>query len=243
MSLVDPQKPLAKFYDSQFYDMQCAGSFRSALKYRDVLLRVFKPTSIVDVGCGRGTWLKAFKDSGATRLLGCDGPWVAQESLVDTSIDFLCVDLDNPSNIPHSQPFDLAISVEVAEHIRPESSNKFILKLTQLADVVLFGAAYLGQGGTNHINEQKHAFWANIFLSYNYLPFDLFRPVVWGDDEIEFWYRQNTFLYVSKDSPVLEQLASAGHNPIRDISFMNCIHPTLYEAHINYIRILLGQKR
>jgi hypothetical protein len=228
-------KQLADSYNSEFYANQVPGSIRSAARYRDILLKLFQPRSIVDVGCGRGTWLKAFKDAGVNRLVGYDGPWNNQESMIDDAIHFFCADLSEPSNIHASERFDLAISLEVAEHIKPDSAPSCISLLTKLSDVVLFSAAYIKQGGTNHINEQRHTYWARIFTSFDYAPYDLFRPVVWGDDEIEFWYRQNTFLYVHKNTPLVDELAKSGHNPIVNLSFMDCVHPILYEKALDKI--------
>jgi SAM-dependent methyltransferase len=229
-------KQLADSYNSEFYANQVPGSVRSAIRYRDILLSQFRPRSIVDVGCGRGTWLKAFKDTGLDRLVGYDGPWNNQESMIDNAIQFFCADLNNLSTIQASERFDLAISLEVAEHIKPESAVSFISLLTQLSDVVLFSAAYIKQGGTNHINEQKHTYWAKLFASFDYIPYDLFRPVVWGDDEIEFWYQQNTFLYVRRNTPLVDGLAKSGHNPIVNLSFMDCVHPMLYEKALEKLR-------
>jgi hypothetical protein len=92
----------------------------------------------------------------------------------------------------------------------------------------LSSAPYLNQGRTNHINEQPHTYWG--FASFIYLPFDLFRPIVWGDSEIELWYQQNAFLYVRKNTPVFTRLMAAGKSPIQNIAFMNCVHPRLFEA-------------
>jgi hypothetical protein len=228
-------KRLAGSYNNEFYANQVPGSIKSAVRYRDILLNLFRPRSIVDVGCGRGTWLKAFKDAGVNRLVGYDGPWNNQESMIDDAIRFFCTDLSEPSNISTSERFDLAISLEVAEHVKPESALNFISLLTRLSDVVLFSAAYIKQGGTNHINEQKHTYWARFFASFGYIPYDLFRPVVWGDDEIEFWYQQNTFLYLRRNTPLVNELAKSGHNPIVNLSFMNCVHPILYEKSLDTI--------
>jgi hypothetical protein len=46
--------------------------------------------------------------------------------------------------------FDLAVCLEVAEHLPPERAESFIRELCDLAPVVLFSAAIPGQGGTGH---------------------------------------------------------------------------------------------
>ncbi len=221
---------LAKYYGDDFYKNQMDDSLISAMKYVELLFPLYKPNTVVDVGCGRGTWLKAFKDRGASVLVGYDGVWNAQVNMIDPSIMFYGVDLNDPITVSDSDRFDLAMSLEVAEHLAPSSAKSFIQSLTNLSNVVLFGAAYTKQGGTNHINEQPHTYWAKIFTEFDYVPYDLFRPVVWGDDEVEFWYQQNTFLYVKNNSPFTQVLQSSGHYPIKNIRFLDCVHPALYES-------------
>ena len=50
-------------------------SYKSAKKYAELLFKLFSPTSVVDIGCGRGAWLKAFKEHGVKKCLGIDGDW------------------------------------------------------------------------------------------------------------------------------------------------------------------------
>src|SRR5690606_17117805 len=93
---------------------------------------------------------------------------------------------------------------------------------------VLFGAASLGQGGVNHINEHFPSWWAKKFAERYYMPFDLFRPTFWGNSDVQFWYRQNTFLYVSSKSATFSQLLAHGLSPMEDAAFMDCVHPELH---------------
>lgn len=220
---------VAHYYADEFYGDQIDGSYRSAGRYVETLSRVHKPRAVVDVGCGRGAWLKAFKESGSTRLVGYDGPWNSQDKMIDTSIGFVGIDLNAPPTFAEER-FEMALSLEVAEHLEPESASRFVRFMVELSDVVMFGAAYSKQGGTNHINEQPHSYWANLFAEQGYLTYDLFRPILWGDSRIEFWYRQNTFLYVKKNTPLNDVLAEYGCFPLRNLLFMNCVHPDLYEA-------------
>lgn len=217
-------------YSDDFYKGQIAGSLRSALKYVDFLSTIYRPGSVADLGCGRGTWLKAFKDRGAGRVVGYDGPWNQQSNMVDPAIEFHAVDLNKPIDAGNMGRFDLAMSLEVAEHLEAVSASDFVASLTRLSDAVLFSAAFTQQGGTNHINEQPHTYWARIFALHDYAPYDLFRPLFWGDEEIEFWYQQNVFLYVRKNSAVAGLLSSAGHQPMKNIRFMDCVHPALYSS-------------
>jgi SAM-dependent methyltransferase len=196
-------------------------------------LRAFvQPASVIDVGCGRGHWLKAFREHGTPRVVGVDGAWNAQSAMIDPAIEFRAVDLDRPADALEGQRFDLALSLEVAEHLKPASAVGFVDALTQLSDTVVFGAAYPHQGGTNHFNEQPATWWAKLFADRGYVVFDVFRPRFWGDPDVEFWYQQNTFLYVKHDHPLVADLNAQGVHPLRNLSFMDCVHPQLYKAKV-----------
>ena len=104
---------LAMFYGDSFYKGQIDASYISALKYADLLSPLLNPNSVVDVGCGRGAWLKAFKEKGASKLVGYDGSWNKQDNMIDQSIAFHAVDLNKPINILDAEQYDLTISLEV----------------------------------------------------------------------------------------------------------------------------------
>ncbi len=215
----------ARLYGERFYeDYQ---SLDSARIYLNFLWTFLQPVAVLDVGCGQGTWLKACHELGATRLLGFDGHWNSPQLMIDPDIDFTAIDLNQPFSVP--EKVDIVITLEVAEHLNPATAPHFIKCLTEAADVVLFGAAYPKQGGVNHINEQPHTYWAELFDRYDFAPFDLFRAKFWGDNKICFWYRQNTFLYINRHSKPYEQMRASGVHEMPNLDFMNCVHPELFD--------------
>ena len=123
---------------------------------------------------------------------------------------------------------DIALSLEAAEHIYPESSNEFISSLCAFSDIVLFSGASLCQGGIGHINERYPSYWASIFMANNFYPFDLFRPVLWGQVGIQPWYQQNAYLYVKKNSTSYNHLLSFGIQPVLNHLFLDAYHPILF---------------
>jgi SAM-dependent methyltransferase len=212
----------SEMYGDHFYLDKGKRSLQSARRYLSYLWTTLQPKSVLDVGCGRGDWLKACHEAGATRLLGVDGSWNSQTVMVDDAIEFRSTDLNKPFSV---ERVELAICLEVAEHLEPENAHQLIKCLTDSSDVVLFSAAYLDQGGTNHINEQPHTYWAKLFAAHCFCPFDLFRPIFWGDGDVDFWYQQNVFLYVKENSAEWHLMTTAGHKPMANVDFMNCIHP------------------
>lgn len=236
MSKAQSKKHCNDYYNDSFYADQMDRSYKSAKKYVEFLSTIYKPNSVVDVGCGRGAWLKAFKENGAEKIVGFDGDWNHQNKMIDQSIKFYNIDLNKP--LVHKEKYELAISLEVAEHLDSSSAQNFIELMTHLSEVVIFSAAYTKQGGINHINEQPNTYWANLFKSYNYFPYDLFRPIFWGNNDIAFWYQQNTFLYIKQDSAIMRLITNAGYCQIENISFMDCIHPYLYNCKLSQIDYL-----
>ena len=218
---------LAKHYDASFYDSHGAKAVASARIYLKFLWQFFQPASVLDVGCGRGAWLKVCHELGSTRLLGFDGDWNNQATMIDSAIIFQSIDLTRPFSAP--EKVDLAMTLEVAEHLEPSMGNHFVKSLTEASDTILFSAAYTKQGGTNHINERRHSYWAHLFAEHGFVPFDLFRPIFWADENVAYWYRQNSFLYLRKDSASWQKVGNCGFRELVDTNFMDCIHPDLYE--------------
>lgn len=95
--------------------------------------------------------------------------------------------------------YDLAISLEVAEHLPPHRAKNFVGLLTDLSDFILFPAAIPFQGGKNHVNEQWQDYWTELFESHAYILFDFIRGKIWKDDRIPPWYRQNILFFAQKD--------------------------------------------
>src|SRR6185436_3241542 len=94
--------------------------------------------------------------------------------------------------------FDLVVCLEVAEHLPSEHAKPFVESLVRLAPAVLFSAAIPGQGGTHHINERWQDYWAALFNSYDYVPIDCIRRVVWQTRDVSWWYSQNCLLYCDR---------------------------------------------
>ena len=212
-------------YGKRFYDNLAQLSRDSARIFLGHLFSFWKPASVIDVGCGDGAWLGACTLNGPARLVGLDGNWVTHDMMPSAAIEFRPTDLRQDFS---AGSFDLAISMEVAEHLPPEASDRFFHSLARCADAVLFSAAFSGQPGTDHINTRLHSFWAAKFLGQGYQLFDLFRPKFWSDERVAPWYRQNTFLYAKPGHPLHRALEAAGLRGSTDAGFVDCIHPWLY---------------
>lgn len=188
------------FYPPRFYG-DAAGAFLSANLVVPLVLGYARITSVVDVGCGTGSWLAAFRANGIEDVLGFDGDWVQATQLKIPADRLVCQDLTRPLRV--NRRFDLAICLEVAEHLPETRAASFVEDLTRLAPCVLFSAAIPDQGGTGHINEQFLSYWAGHFEREGFGPVDLVRPAIWSNDKIEWWYRQNIMIFGAADQPIL----------------------------------------
>ena len=139
-------------YSREFYIKQHLSAYRSAKEVVPHVVELLRPKCIIDVGCGVGSWLAVFREHGITDVLGVDSACLDLDLLQIPREQFLTRDLAQPLKL--SRQFDLALSLEVAEHLPAECAAIFVASLVSLAPVVLFSAAVPYQGGTHHINEQ-----------------------------------------------------------------------------------------
>lgn len=115
---------------------------------------------VLDVGCGPGIYVKALQEAG----IDAEG--------VDIDPASPCTIIDIFSDHFRSKywgKFDLALCLEVAEHLPSRLSDKLVECLTKVAPVVLFSAAIPGQGGHGHINCQPKQYWVDKFGELNYV--------------------------------------------------------------------------
>jgi SAM-dependent methyltransferase len=171
-------------------------NFRAANEIVPFIMNLLEPKSVVDVGCGIGTWLKIFSENGINDILGIDGDFVDQRLLKIDQENFKEFDLEKL--YVSDRKYDLAISLEVAEHLSSESADIFVKTLTGLSDTLIFSAAIPDQGGQNHINEQKPDYWIGKFEKEGFKLFDVLRPSLWNNENVDSWYKQNIFIFSNK---------------------------------------------
>lgn len=212
-------------YTEKLYELTQDNSLYSAREIVPLVIKLLNPKSVIDVGCGLGTWLSVFKEHGVEDILGVDGDYVDQEKLQIPRTSYLSTDLNKPLTL--DRQWDLVISLEVAEHLPSSSAESFVDSLTKLGKVILFSAAIPFQGGEHHINEQWQDYWAKLFQQQNYLPVDCIRRKVWQNDKVSFYYAQNTLIFAKQDylenhSLLKEEFKATG------TSQLAMVHPQKY---------------
>lgn len=197
-------------YSPNYYANQEDGSVASAEAIVPIVLSLVPAKKVIDIGCGVGTWLSVFAKHGVA-ILGVDGTWVKPEQLHIPADNFHPADLEH---LAVREQADMAVCMEVAEHLPGSAAAQLVAGLTAIAPVVLFSAAIPYQGGTHHVNEQWPAYWAELFAKHGYVPVDAIRRRVWDNPAVEYWYAQNAFIFVKKSDlgnyPLLAAEIDAG---------------------------------
>ena len=218
-------------YDDQFYSMVTATSSRSAAVVVPLVLEHLASEtgvavgSILDLGCGAGDWLAEFRRCGVDDIVGIDGEWALVNARPNIGDAFRTGNVSQPVDV--GRRFDLAMSLEVAEHLDEAAAATIVASLVAHSDSVMFSAAIPGQGGADHINEQWPSWWAGLFAAHGYRAVDAIRPLVWNDPTVAYWYAQNLVLY-RKDGAVPDELP-----PRFDV-----VHPRMWRVRRNQARSL-----
>ena len=126
------------------YDSPLAGSLVNFFKTEQA-------TSVVDLGCGMGNYVKTFQENDINAI-GFDGNPNTPE-LTNNLCNIL--DLSTPKQF--DEPFDWVMSLEVGEHLPSQFEEIFIHNLHNNNKFgIVLSWAIKGQGGHGHFNEQNN---------------------------------------------------------------------------------------
>ena len=216
-------------YDSDFFDQHDSSAASAATVVFDILAETFSPTSVVDVGCGSGKWLIEAQRRFDSEICGIDGRW--NSGLASLGFRHRYADFEDEFSI--NERFDLAVCLEVAEHLTPTASTRLIDELVKTSDVVLFSGAVVGQPGVNHINCRRQSEWMTEFENRGYVCLDHIRPRIWEQPDVAWWYKQNLFLAVTSKAPLASHDALLAHSRTQPV---DVIHPENYESTVQGYR-------
>ncbi len=209
-------------YNEAFHRNRDCLTRETAVIVSDFLLKNFNICSVCDVGGGIGVWLDVFRskiDSKSFKGILLEGDYIKKEWLLCPEL-FQCCNLEENFCLP--QKYDLAIALEVAEHLHVNCAERFITNLCKISDLILFSAAIPYQGGAGHLNEQPFSYWRNLFAQNGYSCYDIVRSLISKMDSIPFWYRNNIFVYAKDTLPKNTVMSSCTND------FIDYIHIDTY---------------
>lgn len=207
-------------YSEEFYRSVDSRASNAARFVFEILENFFKIGSVVDVGCGSGAWMRTAVEQGANHAYGVD--LGSSLNLIRANKDFhtylndgkiLLVERDFVKDAETLLPSaDLALCLEVAEHLPTNVSQSLVARLTEASNLVVFSAASPGQGGTYHINEQPMKFWISEFAKYGFEPYDVFRDILAKHQSVPRFYALNMLLFLSVEFQTTDAFLVNSHS-------------------------------
>jgi len=153
-------------YTAEYFDTDVERvSAQAAPAFASLIAGDFGPVRIIDVGCGTGVLLAALRTSHPT-VVGLEYAEAGLARCRARGLDVRKFDLERDTWPHGKETFDLAISMEVAEHLPAAVADQFVELLVTLAPCIVFTAATVGQGGLDHVNEQPHSYWIEKFAEH-----------------------------------------------------------------------------
>ena len=184
-----------EIYDKRYNDFLDTVAGKSKPVMAATIQRLFKPASVIDVGCGAGTLLAQLKQNGlAVKGLEYSDAGIAR--CREKGIQVVKFDLESEEAIQGSS--DVTVSFEVAEHLPESLADNYVRIITQFSPVVLMSAATVGQGGLDHVNEQPHEYWIEKIqrrgFDYDGETSQQVREE-WRETGVASWYVNNTMIF------------------------------------------------
>ena len=213
-----------RIYDKNFYKTNKNTAKRSADEVMPYLIERINPKSVIDFGCGGGGWLASIREiNPQIKLYGLDGDWIKPEDRMIPEPMFRVTDLTQKIDL--GIKCDLALSLEVAEHLDEKYADTFVDNICRHSDVIVFSAAIPLMGGTHHVNEQWPSYWIEKFQTRGYCALDVIRPMFWNNSNVIAAYKQDMILYVKED---LYERMKGLFIEVSDLHIFDIVHPDKY---------------
>jgi 2-polyprenyl-3-methyl-5-hydroxy-6-metoxy-1,4-benzoquinol methylase len=159
-----------KEYNDRYYKWHYDNTRNYIIKTMDWYMDTYKPNSVIDYGCGIGSYLESAMNKGVEKIKGFDigGEYVKKYTNKNVIPFIEYLDCTKPLI---TDKYDCTISLETGEHIETELSESFVKNITDSTSdkgIILYSAAQPNQNGTGHINCQTKEFWIKIFEKNNF---------------------------------------------------------------------------
>jgi SAM-dependent methyltransferase len=185
-------------YTPAYYETEVEGpAVRAAPRIADSIVAEFNPKSVVDVGCGTGALLEALRSKGC-EVFGLEYADAALGYCRTRGLHVIKFDLEQ-AELEDQRFFDVAVSLEVAEHLPESAADRYVDLLCRLSSNIIFTAAPPGQGGADHVNEQPPSYWIEKFSQRGF-EHSVEASHRWRSDwkssgTVESWYFNNLMIF------------------------------------------------
>jgi SAM-dependent methyltransferase len=156
------EKNIDKKLDDTFYQKTLRPdrqqSYKLIAKFITRIAWPHQAQSAVDYGCGAGWILRWLNHYGVTDLIGIE-PNRAAASVMNPATKTWVEFRSLRRRINLDRKFDLAVCLEVGEHLEERYADLLVENITKSTDLLIFSAATPGQGGWGHVNEQPLEYW------------------------------------------------------------------------------------
>jgi 2-polyprenyl-3-methyl-5-hydroxy-6-metoxy-1,4-benzoquinol methylase len=188
-------------YDHEYEGPNCTMAY-----LRPVILEMVgqlqRGTRVLDVGCGRGEWIREFLKLGC-ECVGIDpseqGIHMARKACPGARFEILTID-DSVIEQLDEEPFDLVISTEVVEHV-------FLPRIWAKGCLTA-----LKPGGRFVCSTPYHGYVKNLALSL-LNKWDQHHTPLWDGGHIKFWSRRTLAMLLNEAGFVDQQFRGAGRLP------------------------------
>ncbi len=148
-------------YDSEFFEWHKTYVDKDCFEVGVQIQREWSPRSVIDFGCGIGSFIEGMKEGGC-EVVGYEYSPHAKEftsAVLHPYIHYVDLTkqyIDNPK--------EFSICVEVAEHLEEEHADRLVEMICDNTQkLAIFSAADMGQEGHGHVNCQPKQYWIDLF--------------------------------------------------------------------------------
>lgn len=155
------------YYDAEDYENRARWEpfFRSVAQH---IVEDINPKTVLDVGCSVGYMVQMLRELGV-EAWGIDNSVYAIDHASNEIQPYLRVASATqplPGDLP--QKYDLVLSIEVIEHLRPEESRNALALMCSYTDRILFSSTDSDINNPTHVNVQQREYWAEQFAQYGF---------------------------------------------------------------------------
>lgn len=209
-------------YSRSFYNKVASRADVASQISADIISTLFNVKSLADIGCGSGIWTRNFclklKEIETIYALDLELPervYLDDASMIKCQVHHIAQNLDSNPLLPFHE-VDLTICLEVLEHLESETAIELMIEFGKKTKYLLFSAAIPGQGGTHHINERPYEYWYSQLRENGFIPFDVVRPKLKGQD-VPSYYKYNIIFWINTSKVTDKEIETIGMNPNKSL--------------------------